>query len=82
MKRIGNRELTVLLAVGALTLVAGAVAILVDARPEWKYYQTEFRDILEEKSASSTRPRFPPGSSRSGSRRSTAWTAARPATWA
>ena len=49
MKRIGNRELTVLLAVGVLTLVAGAVAILVDARPEWKGYQTEFRYILEER---------------------------------
>ena len=48
MKRIGNRELTVLLITGAATLVAAAAAILVDASPEWKYYQTEFRYILEE----------------------------------
>jgi len=48
MKRIGNRELTTLLAVGALTLLVAVVVIFVDARPTWKFYQSEFGYILEE----------------------------------
>lgn len=48
MKRIGTRELTALLITAAATVVAAAAAILVDASPEWKAYQREFRYILEE----------------------------------
>ena len=48
-KRIGNRELILVLATGAATLAAGAAAIFVDAQPVWKSYQAEFRAIVAEK---------------------------------
>jgi cytochrome c2 len=48
MKRIGNRELVMLLAVAAITLGVGIAAIYQESVPEWKYYQSEFRAILEE----------------------------------
>jgi cytochrome c2 len=47
-KRIGSRELIALLVVGAVTAGAGVAAIWLDALPEWRYYQSEFRAILAE----------------------------------
>jgi cytochrome c2 len=48
IKRIGNKEIILLLAVGVLTVLAGGAAVLVDSSPEWKYYQSEFRLIVGE----------------------------------
>ena len=61
MKRIGNRELQALLVAGALTLVAGVAAILVDAQPEWKYYQSEFRAIVAEQLGDVEESQLPSG---------------------
>jgi cytochrome c2 len=47
-KRIGSRELTFLLVVAVLTLVAAVAAIVQDTVPDWKYYQAGFRDIVAE----------------------------------
>jgi cytochrome c2 len=47
-KRIGSRELTLLLVVAVVTLAAAIAAIVQDTAPDWKYYQAEFRDIVAE----------------------------------
>ena len=49
IKRVGNRELVLLLVAATLVLVAGAAAIVSDNVPDWKYYQSEFRAILAER---------------------------------
>jgi cytochrome c2 len=48
IKRIGNRELVLLLVVATLLLLVGVAAIVRDTVPDWKYYQSEFRLILAE----------------------------------
>ena len=48
IKRVGKREVVVLLAAGALTVAAGIAAIYMDSVPSWKYYQDEFRAIVAE----------------------------------
>jgi len=48
IKTVGKREVVVLLAVAAATVAAGAIAILKDASPTWKYYQAEFEAIVAE----------------------------------
>jgi mono/diheme cytochrome c family protein len=48
-KKIGNREVMVLLAVAAVTVAAGVAVIVMDSTAEWKYYQAEFRAIVAEK---------------------------------
>ncbi len=48
IKRVGNRELVLLLVAATLVLVAGAAAIVSDNVPLWKFYQSEFRAILAE----------------------------------
>jgi len=48
IKRIGNRELGLLLVAGVLTLVAGSAAVVRDSVPEWRYFQSEFRTIVAE----------------------------------
>ncbi|MDH3629002.1 MAG: cbb3-type cytochrome c oxidase subunit II [Acidobacteriota bacterium] len=48
IKRVGKRELILVLIAGGLTLVAGIAAIYRDSAPDWKYYQSEFRAIVAE----------------------------------
>jgi cytochrome c2 len=48
IKRVGKREVVVLLAAGVLTVAAGIAAIYMDSVPSWKYYQAEFRAIVAE----------------------------------
>jgi cbb3-type cytochrome oxidase cytochrome c subunit len=48
IKTVGKREVVVLLAVAAVTVAAGVIAILEDASPTWKYYQAEFEAIVAE----------------------------------
>lgn len=48
IKTVGKREVVVLLAVAAVTVAAGTIAILKDSSPNWKYYQAEFELILAE----------------------------------
>jgi cytochrome c551/c552 len=48
IKRVGKREVIVLLVVGGVTVAAGAVAIFKDTSPTWKYYQAEFEAIVAE----------------------------------
>jgi hypothetical protein len=48
IKTVGKREVIVLLAVAAVTVAVGIVAILEDASPSWKYYQAEFEAIVAE----------------------------------
>jgi cytochrome c551/c552 len=60
-KRIGKTEIIVLLATAVLTLVAGTAAILQDSAPEWKWYQREFRAIVNETIASVDPAQFPSG---------------------
>ncbi|MCP4900050.1 MAG: cbb3-type cytochrome c oxidase subunit II [bacterium] len=49
IKRVGNRELMVLLAASVLLVVVGVVAVILDTAPEWKYYQSEFEAIVAER---------------------------------
>ena len=60
-KRIGDRELTALLVAGVATLGVGVAAILVDAQPEWKYYQSEFRAIVAEQLGDVEESQLPAG---------------------
>jgi cytochrome c551/c552 len=46
IKRVGKREVFVLLVAGTVTVVAGIAAIYRDTAPSWKYYQDEFRAIV------------------------------------
>jgi hypothetical protein len=46
IKRIGKREILMVLAAGAVTLLAAVAAIVQDTVPEWRYYQSEFRTIV------------------------------------
>ncbi len=46
MRKIGQKEIVSLLAIAGLILVGGVVAIFLDASPEWKYYQSEFRWLV------------------------------------
>lgn len=48
IKKIGTNEILLLLSAGILTLSAAVAAIFIDAVPEWSYYQSEFRMVLEE----------------------------------
>jgi cytochrome c2 len=48
IKRVGKREVVVLLVAGVLTVAAGIAAIYMDSVPSWKYYQAEFRAIVAE----------------------------------
>ena len=48
MQRIGTKEITLLLVVSTITVLAGMAAVFVDSAPEWKYYQSEFRLIVAE----------------------------------
>jgi len=48
IKRIGKTEILFVLVASVLTLAAAAVAIFIDTAPEWAFYQSEFRWILEE----------------------------------
>ena len=48
IKTVGKREVVVLLAVAAVTVAAGVIAILKDASPAWKWYQAEFEAIVAE----------------------------------
>jgi cytochrome c2 len=61
IKRIGNRELVLLLVAAALTLVAGGAAIVRDSVPEWRYYQIEFRAILAERVGDVEEAQIPSG---------------------
>jgi cytochrome c2 len=61
MKRIGTRELTTLLIVGALTVLVAATAIFVENRSGWGYYQSEFRAIVEERVADVEPSQIPSG---------------------
>ena len=44
IRPVGKREIVLLFAVAVLTLAAGAAALYIDSTPEWRYYQSEFRD--------------------------------------
>jgi cytochrome c2 len=48
IKRIGTREILLVLAAGVVTLLAAVAAIFLDTVPEWRYYQSEFRVIVDE----------------------------------
>ena len=48
IQKIGNKEIILLLAASAVTLLAGLAAVFVDTAPEWKYYQSEFRLLVSE----------------------------------
>jgi cytochrome c2 len=48
-KRIGKREIVILLATALATLFAGIAAIYRDSVPGWRYYQAEFRAIVGER---------------------------------
>lgn len=48
IKRIGKTEILFVLVASVLTLAAAAAAIFIDTVPEWAFYQSEFRWILEE----------------------------------
>jgi cytochrome c2 len=48
IKRIGKTEIIFVLVASILTLVAAAAAIFIDTAPEWAYFQSEFRWILED----------------------------------
>ncbi len=61
MKQIGNRELYLLLVVGVATLAAATAALLHDNRPDWRYYQSEFRAILEDEVGDLNEAQIPNG---------------------
>ncbi len=48
IKRVGKREVIVLLAAGTLTVAVAALAVYRETTPSWKYYQSEFRAIVAE----------------------------------
>ncbi len=49
IKKISHRELLLLLFAAALMVAVGVAAIVHDTAPEWKYYQSEFREIVAER---------------------------------
>ncbi len=49
IKKISHRELLLLLFAAALMVAVGVAAIVHDMVPEWKYYQSEFREIVAER---------------------------------
>jgi cytochrome c2 len=61
MKRIGTREITVLLAVGALTAVVAVAVIVLEMRSGWRYYQSEFGAIVEARVADVEPSQIPSG---------------------
>jgi len=48
IKKIGKREVLLVLAAAVATAVAGVAALVRDTVPEWQYYQSEFRVIVAE----------------------------------
>jgi len=48
IKKIGNREVLLVLAAAVATAVAGVAALVRDTVPEWQFYQSEFRAIVAE----------------------------------
>ena len=61
IRPVGKREIVLLFAVAVLTIVAGAAALYMDSTPEWRYYQTEFREIVAENVASVDPSQIPSG---------------------
>ncbi len=49
IKKISRRELLLMLFAAALMVAVGVAAIIHDTVPEWKYYQSEFREIVAER---------------------------------
>jgi cytochrome c2 len=49
IKKISHRELLLVLIAAALMVAVGVAAIIHDTGPEWKYYQSEFREIVAER---------------------------------
>ncbi len=48
IKKISHRELLLVLFAAAFMMAVGVAAIVQDTVPEWKYYQSEFREIVAE----------------------------------
>ena len=61
IKRVGKREVFVLLVAGTVTVVAGIAAIYRDTAPSWKYYQDEFRAIVAEEIGEAEAAQVPSG---------------------
>jgi len=49
IKKISRRELVLLLVAAAFMVAVGVAAIVHDTVPDWKYYQSEFREIVAER---------------------------------
>jgi cytochrome c2 len=61
IKKIGRNEISLLLAASVVTLAAAVAAIIIDEAPEWAYYQSEFRLILEEEIGELEEAQIPSG---------------------
>jgi cytochrome c2 len=61
IKRVGKKEIIILLVFSCLVLAAGVASVLQDSAPEWKYYQGEFPAIVAENLGSVDPSQIPGG---------------------